>query len=504
MPKWNCALITRADGAVAARVAALCLFAAGLCGRASADGLSAEPAAKTLRVLILSGPGELDWRATTTILRQVLTDTGRFDVRVCETPAGLSSRTLQDFDVLVDVSGGSASRNDPEGEIARFVESGKGLVVAHGAVSATTATHKLGDKKEPAGEDPGKTVQECWPAVSPGGPHPPVHFLEARIVRPDHAITQGMPIQFRIADALPGGLAIHPGAEVIASARDEVNPDASSNDQPILLALRHGNGRVFCTAIGHDLAAMREPAFIATFARGTEWAATGMVTLPADLGLPRPAAGAVRGLVITGGHEHETSFYSLFDGYKDLAGMPVAASSEAFKKDLRGKYDVLIMYDFSRDLDATGKQNLRDFVESGKGVVILHHALLNYQEWPWWYKEVVGGSYRLKTEGDVRSSTVKDNQQFFVTPQREHPITAGIDPFHIVDEAYKRMWFSPGVRPLLVTDNPNSDRVLAWIGPSAAFRVVSIQLGHGPSAFNHPSYRALVHNAILWSAARTQ
>ncbi len=490
--------------AVAARVAALCLFAACLVGRASADGHSAEPAAKTLRVLILSGPGGRDWRATTSCLRQILTATGRFDVRVCETPAGPRARTLLDFDVLVDATGGSASRNDPEGEIARFVESGKGLVVTREALAdaANAATHKLDGSREPAAEEPGRTVPGCWPAFSSGGPHPAVHFLGVRIVRPDHAITQGMPTQFRIADALPGGMVIHGGAEIIATAHEEGNRETSSNEQPVLVALQHGNGRVFCTALGHDLAAMQEPVFIASFTRGTEWAATGKVTLPADPGLPRPRAGAVRGLVITGGHEHETSFYTIFEGYKDLAGLPVATSGTAFQKDLRGKYDVLIMYDFSRDLDAAGKQHLRDFVESGKGVVVLHHALLNYQEWPWWYKEAVGGSYRLKTEGDVRSSTVKDNQQFFVTPQGEHPITAGVDPFHSVDEAYKRMLFSAGIRPLLVTDNPSSDRVLAWIGPTASFKVVAIELGHGPSAFNHPAYRALVHNAILWAAGR--
>ena len=60
-------------------------------------------------------------------------------------------------------------------------------------------------------------------------------------------------------------------------------------------------------------------------------------------------------------------FYSLFDGYDDLARMPVATSTTAFQSDLRGKYDVVIMYDFTRDLDETGKKNLRDFVESGKG-----------------------------------------------------------------------------------------------------------------------------------------
>ena len=226
--------------AVAARGAALCLFAAGLFGQASAADLASQPADKILRVLILSGSGGHDWQATTSFLRQVLTDTGRFDVRVCETSAGLSARTLADFDVLVDLSGASAARNDPEGEIARFVESGKGLVVAHGALTASMSAANLDDKKEPAGEDAGKTAERCWPAFSPGGSHPPVHFVDVRIVRPEHAITQGMPIQFRIADALPRGLVIHPGAEVLASARDQINSDGRQQraTDPACLAAR--------------------------------------------------------------------------------------------------------------------------------------------------------------------------------------------------------------------------------------------------------------------------
>ena len=214
--------------------------------------------------------------------------------------------------------------------------------------------------------------------------------------------------------------------------------------------------------------------------------------------------GPVRGLVVTGGHDHETSFYTLFEGHNDLGSMPVASSSTAFQSDLRGKYDVVIMYDFSRDLNEAGKKNLRDFVESGKGIVVLHHALLNYQEWPWWYQETVGGRYRLKPEGGHPASSVKNNQQIDVTPEGEHPVTAGIGAFQIEDETYKGMYFSPQDRPLLTTTNPNSDRVLAWIGPCTTSRVVAIQLGHGPTAHRNPSYRALVHNAILWAAGRTK
>ena len=97
--------------------------------------------------------------------------------------------------------------------------------------------------------------------------------------------------------------------------------------------------------------------------------------LPPPAGQRRRMPVRFAALLITGGHEHETSFYTLFDGYKDLARIPVADSGTAFQKDLRDKYDVVIMYDFSRDLDEKEKKHLRDFVESGKGVVVLHHAL---------------------------------------------------------------------------------------------------------------------------------
>ena len=52
----------------------------------------------------------------------------------------------------------------------------------------------------------------------------------------------------------------------------------------MLMVLDYGKGRIFHTTLGHDVAAMRCVGFIATFQRGTEWAATGKVKqkVPAD------------------------------------------------------------------------------------------------------------------------------------------------------------------------------------------------------------------------------
>jgi len=492
----------RIDRAVTLCGLVLCLLAASLPGRALAEGAFLQPAGTPLKVLIISGQGDHDWRATTPFMRRILDNMQRFTVRVCESPAGLTARTLADFDVLVDDYGGPALGNGTEQAIDDFVASGRGLVITHGALGSYTGLSSPTGGTRPDRSESARMVPGYWPATPSTGGRGRVHFFEVKVVRPQHPIAQGMSSGFKTADAPFRGMAIRPGTDVIAVVRDNAENGGSGSDEPVLLACGHGKGRVFCTALGHDLAAMRAKEFVTTFARGTEWAASGTVTLPADLGLPRPNADAVRGLLITGGHDHESSFYALFDGYNDLAGMPVVASATAFQGDLRGKYDVVIMYDFSRDLSATGKKNLRDFVESGNGIVVLHHALLNYEGWPWWNEEVVGGRYRLRRDGVIPSSTVKAAQQLFVTPMGEHPVTAGIGPFLIEDETYKGMWFSPRIRPILSTDNPNSDRSVAWIGPSATSRVVAIQLGHGPSAFGHPKYRALVHNAILWSAGR--
>ncbi len=213
----------------------------------------------------------------------------------------------------------------------------------------------------------------------------------------------------------------------------------------------------------------------------------------------RSAPGPIRALLITGGHDHDAAFYSLFD---DLDRLPVDTAANAFKKDLRGNHDVIIMYDFTRDMDEAHRGNLRDYVGAGGGVVVLHHALLDHQTWPWWSEQVVGGRYRLQREGGHPSSSVKNDQILSVTPAEAHPVLDGIAPFQIQDETYKNLYHSPSIRPLLTTDHPTSDAILAWVGPCTTARVVAIQLGHGRTAFRNPSYRTLVHNAVRWAAAK--
>jgi len=48
----------------------------------------------------------------------------------------------------------------------------------------------------------------------------------------------------------------------------------------MIVVTEPGKGRVFHNAMGHDPIPMADPAFQSLMLRGTEWAATGKVTIP--------------------------------------------------------------------------------------------------------------------------------------------------------------------------------------------------------------------------------
>src|SRR5262249_38114039 len=215
----------------------------------------------------------------TPVLRRILADTGRFDVRVCEATDGLTTRTFEGFDLLVDNGAGVVRVGDTGRAIAEAVSSGKGLVVAHGALRTSSPP-------------------PFWPAIPRDGPLPPVRFLDVKIGATEHPIVAGLKDRFRTADAVPRGTLAASDSVVIATA-DGAGSDGKG--EPVLLASRSGRGRVAWLALGHDPSAMHETQTAAIFARACEWAATGAVTLPADLGAVRPDPGAIRALLITGG-----------------------------------------------------------------------------------------------------------------------------------------------------------------------------------------------------------
>jgi hypothetical protein len=149
------------------------------------------------------------------------------------------------------------------------------------------------------------------------------------------------------------------------------------------------------------------------------------------------------------------------------------------------------------------RSNIEKAVAAGKGFVVFHHALGDNNTWPWWYQQVTGGLLVLDDTAGMKKTQVKRGASFEVRPVGDHPVLTGVRPFTVEGEtAIRGMWQSPHITPLLETDSPDSDRVVAWTGVSPTCRVVCIQPGASAATCRNPNFRRLVRNAILWSAGR--
>lgn len=219
---------------------------------------------------------------------------------------------------------------------------------------------------------------------------------------------------------------------------------------------------------------------------------------------------SLRLLVVTGGptlrHHLDlvpSSFYTLFEGYDNIEWDHASSDEAAFQTDKLPGYDVLVMYNRSDSLSQESQQNLKSFVESGKGIVILHHALGSYNAWRWWWQEVAAAKYQMKDSEDWPKSEYKLNEQIAVVAASDHPITSTLKSFVLNDETYKKLWISPRAQVLFRTDNPTSDGPLVWVSPYKASRIVIVQPGHTNVAHRNEHYRLLVYQAILWSSGKT-
>jgi uncharacterized protein len=215
-----------------------------------------------------------------------------------------------------------------------------------------------------------------------------------------------------------------------------------------------------------------------------------------------------RVLLITGGHKFEREpFLQVFRADPALEVTHLEHSGESADAWLRADLehaDAVVLYDMPRDIDAAQKARFLSLFERGIGLLVMHHALVSFQRWPE-YERIIGGRYvDIEKGGDPSRPASGYLHDVAIPVQRAtpHPVTAGLDDFTIHDEIYWNFRVAPDVVPLLRTSHPKSGNPIAWARTEGKSKVVYLLLGHGPSAYEHPSYRRLVSNAIRHVAKR--
>ncbi len=237
-----------------------------------------------------------------------------------------------------------------------------------------------------------------------------------------------------------------------------------------------------------------------------------LAAMPVLLEAAEPAAkpdAKIRVLVVAGGHDYETNaFLQVFRDNPQVTLLTAAHpdAQDWLKPDKAKDWDVLVLYDLWQKITDEEKAEFIARLQEGKGLVALHHSLADYQDWPE-FENIIGGRYYLAkhTVNGVEqpASIYQHGLHFHVrVANPQHPVTAGIQDFDIVDETYGLFEVEPQTHALLMTDDPTSGKTIAWARNYGAARVVYIQSGHDHTAYDNPNYRRLVTNAIRWVARR--
>ena len=263
-----------------------------------------------LSVLIVDGVNNHDWEAGTRGIQAVLAASpGRFRVDVSTTPpreappeAWKSWRP--DFKryavVIVNFNGGHKVDGlrwptEVEQAFERYVEGGGGVVIFHAANNAFLewpAYNKMIGLgwREPSfgpglavGDDgSGVVTIPAGSGLPPG--HGPRHDFDLCVAAPVHPITKDLPhCWMHPSEQLTHGQhGPATGLTILTYARSEV----SKQNEPMDWISHYGKGRVYVTMLGHTWKNepnpnFDDPNFQVLVARGTEWAASGNVTIPA-------------------------------------------------------------------------------------------------------------------------------------------------------------------------------------------------------------------------------
>jgi uncharacterized protein len=261
------------------------------------------------KTLIITGQNNHNWKASSPVLKQILDETGLFSAEIMITPE--KGGDMKSFDpdfsryrlVVLDYNGDSWSEKT-NNAFVEYVRNGGGVVLYHAADNSFPSWKEYnemaglggwGDRNQKDGPyvyyKDDKLVIDTTAGI--GGSHGKRREFLVRTRIADHPVMRGLPVAWLHAtDELYSQLrGPAKNMQILATAfADSAAGGGTMRDEPILMAITFGKGRIFHTTMGHadegGGPSMHCAGFITTLQRGAEWAVTGNVTQKVPLDFP--------------------------------------------------------------------------------------------------------------------------------------------------------------------------------------------------------------------------
>lgn len=221
------------------------------------------------------------------------------------------------------------------------------------------------------------------------------------------------------------------------------------------------------------------------------------------------AKSPIKILVVTGGHNYDKpTFNEMLASLGENITNEVVEFPAAFDNFLpenRTKYDVLVFYHMWQKITPEQEKVFSDCISAGKPLVVLHHSICAFDEWPE-YWNIIGGKYfhkptSFKGKEYTACKFIHDLHFMVNVAKKKHPVTKGVKDFEIFDETYKGYYVEEGVQELLTTTEPSSNNVIGWAKKYGKARVVVLQSGHATPTFQNENFRKLLKQSIEWTYA---
>ncbi|MEM7600322.1 MAG: ThuA domain-containing protein, partial [Verrucomicrobiota bacterium] len=160
-------------------------------------------------------------------------------------------------------------------------------------------------------------------------------------------------------------------------------------------------------------------------------------------------------------------------------------------------FDSVLLYANHKEIDPDHWENLKSFIESGRGFVPVHCASWCFQNIPE-FDQVVGGRFAEHKASIFRPRTIAP----------EHAAIREVPEFEAWDETYKHSRHNPEgrtvlqVREVAENDNITEPEPWTWIRSQGKGRVFYTASGHDERVWSLPEFHELLKRGILWSIGK--